>query len=56
MSPENTTENLDCRLKAVLAEYDDCRNEIKIRLQERTRMTDFYIVGVAAIASFAAQS
>ena len=46
----------DSKLKAVLAEYNDCREEIKIRIQQRTRMTQFYIVGVSAIAGLAIQS
>jgi hypothetical protein len=57
MSPkENPPASLDRQLKAVLAEYNDCREEIKIRIQQRTRMTEFYIVGLAAIAGFAIQS
>jgi len=39
-----------------LTEYSDCREEIKIRIQQRTRMTEFYIIGLTAIAGFAIQS
>ena len=46
----------DCKLDAVLAEYNDCRGEIKIRIQQRTRMTQFYIIGLTAIIGFAVQS
>ena len=53
---ETNTANHDDRLKAVLAEYNDCREEIRIRIQQRTRMTEFYIVGVSAIVGLAIQS
>lgn len=47
--------SLNRKLEAVLAEYSDCREEIKIRIQQRTRMTEFYIIGLTAIAGFAIQ-
>lgn len=56
LSTEERIAHLDRKLDAVLSEYDDCRDEIKIRIQQRTRMTEFYIVGLAAIAGFAIQS
>lgn len=56
LSSEERIGGLDLKLDAVLSEYDDCRDEIKIRIQQRTRMTEFYIVGLAAIAGFAIQS
>lgn len=46
----------DCKLDAVLAEYNDCRREIRIRIQQRTRMTQFYIIGLTAIIGLAVQS
>lgn len=46
----------DCKLDAVLAEYNDCRGEIRIRIQQRTRMTEFYIIGLTAIIGVAVQS
>ena len=48
--------SLNRKLEAVLAEYSDCREEIKIRIQQRTRMTELYIIGLTAIAGFAIQS
>lgn len=56
MPPEENTKSLDRKLKAVLTEYNDCRDEIKTRIQQRTRMTEFFILGLAAIAGFAVQS
>ena len=56
MSPKEDIDSLDRKLQAVLAEYNDCRSEIKLRIQERTRMTEFYIVGIVAIAGYAIQT
>ncbi|MFA5364403.1 MAG: hypothetical protein WC325_04385 [Candidatus Bathyarchaeia archaeon] len=44
------------QLEAVLTEYKDCREEIKLRIQQRTQMTELYIVGLAAIAGFTVQN
>ena len=43
------------QLQAVFTEYNDCRNEIKIRIQQRTQMTQFYIVGIVGIIGYAIQ-
>lgn len=56
MSAEENTDEIGRKLKTVLAEYNDCRDEIKTRIQQRTRMTEFYILGLAAITGFAIQS
>ncbi|UCH57220.1 MAG: hypothetical protein JSV18_07780 [Candidatus Bathyarchaeota archaeon] len=47
--------SLDRKLQAVLAEYNDCRNEIKLRIQQRTQLTQFYIVGIVALIGYALQ-
>lgn len=47
--------SLNRKVQVVLAEYNDCRNEIKLRIQQRTQMTQFYIVGIVAIFGYAIQ-
>lgn len=56
MSTKENTDDIGPKLKTVLAEYNDCRDEIKTRIQQRTRMTEFSILGLAAITGFAIQS
>ena len=56
MSIKEDIDGLDRKLQAVLAEYNDCRGEIMIRIQQRTRMTQFYVVGIVAIAGYAVQT
>lgn len=53
--PTESEQSLNRKLQVVLAEYNDCRDEIKIRIQQRTQMTQFYIVGIVAIIGYAIQ-
>ncbi len=50
-----TQDEKNRQLQAVFIEYNDCRNEIKIRIQQRTQMTQFYIVGIVGIIGYAIQ-
>jgi len=39
----------ELQFRATLAEYEDCREEIKIRIQERTRHTEIFLTGIPTI-------
>lgn len=54
--PRGINNDLDFRLRAVLAEYDDCRSEITLRIQQRTQMTQYYLVGIFALIGYAIQT